>query len=55
VTLSVSDEGGGVAPGDRERVFAPFYRGDVARTPDRAATLDAASASASPSRAASPR
>ena len=34
VALSVSDEGGGVAPADRERVFAPFYRGDVARTPD---------------------
>jgi len=30
----VSDEGGGVTPADRERVFAPFYRGDVARTPD---------------------
>jgi signal transduction histidine kinase len=34
VALSVSDEGAGVAPADRERVFAPFYRGDAARTPD---------------------
>jgi len=30
----VQDEGAGVASSDRERVFAPFYRGDAARTPD---------------------
>ena len=34
VVFTVSDEGPGVAPGDRERVFAPFYRADSARTPD---------------------
>jgi signal transduction histidine kinase len=34
VVFGVSDEGAGVAPADRERVFAPFYRGDAARTPD---------------------
>jgi len=34
VTLSVSDAGAGIAPADRERVFAPFFRGDAARTPD---------------------
>jgi len=34
VVFGVSDEGPGVAAADRERVFAPFYRGDVARTPD---------------------
>jgi two-component system OmpR family sensor kinase len=33
VTFVVTDEGAGVAPADRERVFAPFYRGDAARTP----------------------
>ena len=30
----MSDEGPGIAPADRERVFTPFYRGDAARTPD---------------------
>jgi len=30
----VQDEGAGVASSERERVFAPFYRGDAARTPD---------------------
>jgi two-component system, OmpR family, sensor kinase len=34
VVFGVSDGGAGVAPGDRERVFAPFYRADAARTPD---------------------
>jgi len=34
VILSVSDEGAGIAFADRERVFAPFYRGHAARTPD---------------------
>lgn len=33
VTFSVSDAGEGIAPADRDRVFAPFYRGDAARTP----------------------
>jgi two-component system OmpR family sensor kinase len=37
VTLSVSDDGPGVAPEDRERVLAPFYRGDRARAPGDAA------------------
>ncbi len=31
--LSVSDEGAGIAAGDRERVLDPFYRADKARTP----------------------
>ncbi|MBI2527886.1 MAG: HAMP domain-containing histidine kinase [Candidatus Rokubacteria bacterium] len=29
VVLAVSDVGSGVAPADREKVFAPFYRGDT--------------------------
>ena len=33
VVFAVSDEGAGVAAADRERVFAPFYRADTARTP----------------------
>ena len=33
VELSVTDTGPGIAPADRERVFAAFYRGDAARTP----------------------
>jgi len=33
VMLTVTDEGPGVAPEDRERVLAPFYRADRARTP----------------------
>jgi len=33
VVLSVTDEGVGIAPDDRERVLAPFYRIDRARTP----------------------
>lgn len=31
--LSVSDDGPGIAPEERERVLAPFYRADRARTP----------------------
>jgi signal transduction histidine kinase len=31
--LAVSDEGAGIAPAERARVFEPFYRGDKARTP----------------------
>ena len=34
VVFGVEDAGEGVAASDRERVFAPFYRGDAARTPD---------------------
>ncbi len=37
VLLSVSDEGPGIAPSDRERVLEPFARVDRARTPDGAA------------------
>jgi two-component system, OmpR family, sensor kinase len=37
VVLSVTDEGPGIPPEDRERVLAPFYRGDRARTPGAAA------------------
>jgi signal transduction histidine kinase len=33
VLLTVTDQGAGVAPEDRERVFDPFYRADKARTP----------------------
>jgi signal transduction histidine kinase len=34
VVLSVTDEGGGIPPEERERVLAPFYRLDKARTPE---------------------
>jgi two-component system, OmpR family, sensor kinase len=37
VTLSVADEGPGIAPHARERVLDPFYRLDTARTPGGAA------------------
>jgi len=33
VRLSVTDQGEGIAPAERERVLAPFYRLDRARTP----------------------
>jgi two-component system, OmpR family, sensor kinase len=33
VALSVTDRGDGIAPAERERVLAPFYRLDKARTP----------------------
>jgi signal transduction histidine kinase len=32
LTLAVTDEGPGIAASERERVFAPFYRADKART-----------------------
>jgi signal transduction histidine kinase len=34
--LTVADEGDGIAPEDRARVFDPFFRADKARTPGRA-------------------
>jgi two-component system, OmpR family, sensor histidine kinase RstB len=37
VVLAVADAGPGVAPAERERVFAPFYRGQAARQPDGSA------------------
>jgi len=36
VEVEVSDEGEGIAPGDGERVFEAFYRGDAARGEDGA-------------------
>ncbi|MGH7345415.1 MAG: sensor histidine kinase, partial [Candidatus Rokuibacteriota bacterium] len=33
VVVSVTDEGPGIPPEERERVLTPFYRGDRARTP----------------------
>jgi two-component system, OmpR family, sensor kinase len=39
VVLSVTDDGPGIAPEERERVLAPFYRADRARTPGVAAGL----------------
>lgn len=36
IALSVEDAGPGVAPDEREHVFAPFYRADRARTPGAA-------------------
>jgi len=36
VALSVTDRGDGIAPVERERVLAPFYRLDKARTPGKA-------------------
>lgn len=35
ITLAVTDEGAGVAPDERERVFAPFYRGEATRSSAR--------------------
>jgi signal transduction histidine kinase len=34
VVVSVTDQGSGIPAAERERVFAPFYRADRARTPD---------------------
>ena len=39
VVLSVTDEGAGIPPEERERVLAPFYRLDKARTPEGSAGL----------------
>lgn len=38
VALSVTDQGDGIAPAERERVLAPFYRLDKARTPGEASS-----------------
>jgi signal transduction histidine kinase len=38
VALSVTDQGDGIAPAERERVLTPFYRLDKARTPGEAAS-----------------
>jgi signal transduction histidine kinase len=38
VALSVTDHGDGIAPPERERVLAPFYRLDKARTPGEASS-----------------
>ena len=38
VALSVTDQGDGIAPAERERVLVPFYRLDKARTPGEAAS-----------------
>jgi signal transduction histidine kinase len=35
VSLAVTDEGPGIAPGEREHVFTPFYRGEAARAAGR--------------------
>jgi signal transduction histidine kinase len=39
VTLSVTDDGPGIPPEERERVLAPFYRADRARTPGAVAGI----------------
>ena len=38
VALSVTDQGDGIAPAERERVLTPFYRLDKARTPGEASS-----------------